>query len=1053
MSPRPRSCICAERGEGFNELGSRVGAARATALLARALLELDRLDEAASLADPAVGGDDLKATIGLLGVRAEVLARRNDVVEAERLARRAVEIASGTDALLDHADARLALSRVLAAAGRAHEAAAEAARARDLYEAKGSLVGVRRAVVSPTTALVDSAPDKVPAKLDDALALADTVTAGVAPSVSAPTPTATTRFMEVQCEEMARADESAIAAASAPGIVVEDRRPLFQSRVEGRAAHVANMMLILPRPGVDVRCESLATRGERLALVRLSYIGRRNHVEMLNVCQLDETEQRLVGVVVFEPEQEDAAYVELDERAVALGGEQWAGFRVVASWADAYGTGDVELLRDCFVPDAVIVDHRPARFGAATRDEFADLASELFALAESTALRIIEVTAATERATVFRMRTTGRIDGGSFENESWASGVFAEGRLRRLELFSPEGRADAEASLVASVGSLPAPNGAIRLTEQWVAAMSEGDAATVAALCAPDMDVDDRRRGLRYEMHANIAISNASSIAATPDLVVRSEPIATRGDPLALVRLRFVHPLWSAEALAIHEVSADGSLMTGGVIFDADDEDGAYAELDRRAVELGGPGVLSTVTVTAAYGNGDVALLRACCVPDAVIVDHRPALFGAHGVEEFLERTTSLLALTTSTKLRIIEIPIDSALGSVSRLRTTGLTADGGLFESERWSVGMIRDGRLERLELFPADARAEAEARYGELARGHDGLTPNAAARHLERWCAAINRGDVDAISALHTPNVVTFDRRRLVGSVMDAAETVANAAWLASRRDLEIHYVLLATRGDRLALARQEYRHPLTQVEAIALHEVTADGALVQCGVIFDVEDEDAAYAELDARAAALETSSDDGRPAENAASRHAERFHAAVSSGDAAAIGQLFAPDTVVDDRRRLVGIRMSPESSFESARLLAEFDGLTLTGEPVATRGQRLVLLQQQFVHRSRAVVETVTVHEVDESGERLDLAVMFDPEDEDAAWEELDARALALEGDILRPLVGCVSDYNTHDVDRLGAWFHPDCVSRTTPPWGGGRSRRRSTSSTADPCSS
>ena len=128
-------------------------------MLARALLELDRLDEAAALADPSIGGDDLKATIGLLGVRAEVLARRGGVDEAERLARRAVEIASGTDALLDHADARLALSRVLAAAGRSGEAAAEAARARDLYEAKGSVVGVRRAGMAPTTPAVAAAQD------------------------------------------------------------------------------------------------------------------------------------------------------------------------------------------------------------------------------------------------------------------------------------------------------------------------------------------------------------------------------------------------------------------------------------------------------------------------------------------------------------------------------------------------------------------------------------------------------------------------------------------------------------------------------------------------------------------------------------------------------------------------------------------------------------------------------------------------------------------------------------------------------------------------------
>ncbi len=90
--------------------------------------------------------------------------------------------------------------------------------------------------------------------------------------------------------------------------------------------------------------------------------------------------------------------------------------------------------------------------------------------------------------------------------------------------------------------------------------MSEGNAAAVAAMCVQDMDVDDRRRGLRYEMHANVAVSNAAAVAANPALVAQSESIATRGDRLALVHLAFVHPLWSAEALAVHEVSADGAL-------------------------------------------------------------------------------------------------------------------------------------------------------------------------------------------------------------------------------------------------------------------------------------------------------------------------------------------------------------------------------------------------------------------------------------------------------------------------------------------------------------
>src|SRR5581483_2527030 len=99
---------------------------------------------AETLADPTLAGDDLKASIGLFGVAAEVLSRRDAPEEAIALARRAVALAETTDALVDHADARLTLARVLRAHGRSAEADAELERARALYEAKGATIGVRR---------------------------------------------------------------------------------------------------------------------------------------------------------------------------------------------------------------------------------------------------------------------------------------------------------------------------------------------------------------------------------------------------------------------------------------------------------------------------------------------------------------------------------------------------------------------------------------------------------------------------------------------------------------------------------------------------------------------------------------------------------------------------------------------------------------------------------------------------------------------------------------------------------------------------------------------
>src|SRR5690606_11032954 len=61
------------------------------------------------------------------------------------LARTAVELAAGTDALLDHADARIALATALRAAGRDAEADAEQRHALELWEAKGAAVLIARA--------------------------------------------------------------------------------------------------------------------------------------------------------------------------------------------------------------------------------------------------------------------------------------------------------------------------------------------------------------------------------------------------------------------------------------------------------------------------------------------------------------------------------------------------------------------------------------------------------------------------------------------------------------------------------------------------------------------------------------------------------------------------------------------------------------------------------------------------------------------------------------------------------------------------------------------
>ena len=64
--------------------------------------------------------------------------------EAERLAREAVAIGEGTDALNWQGDAYADLAEVLLLGGKAEEAAAALERALDRYERKGNLVMAQR---------------------------------------------------------------------------------------------------------------------------------------------------------------------------------------------------------------------------------------------------------------------------------------------------------------------------------------------------------------------------------------------------------------------------------------------------------------------------------------------------------------------------------------------------------------------------------------------------------------------------------------------------------------------------------------------------------------------------------------------------------------------------------------------------------------------------------------------------------------------------------------------------------------------------------------------
>ena len=129
----------------LTELGERGWLSTVAAHAAEALYRLDRDDEAWELTETAEqtgAPSDVITNVLTRQVRAKILSRRGEHVEAERVAREAVAWGAPTDSYVSKADSYRDLAVVLSAAGKRDEALRALDDARALYDAKGHTVGV-----------------------------------------------------------------------------------------------------------------------------------------------------------------------------------------------------------------------------------------------------------------------------------------------------------------------------------------------------------------------------------------------------------------------------------------------------------------------------------------------------------------------------------------------------------------------------------------------------------------------------------------------------------------------------------------------------------------------------------------------------------------------------------------------------------------------------------------------------------------------------------------------------------------------------------------------
>jgi class 3 adenylate cyclase len=443
---------------GLGAHGLWIDAAHAAALLGRALLAQGRAAEAEALSyeSEALAGDDLKAAIAWRGVRAQALATRGEHAAAVDLARAAVDIAAATDALLDHADARLALAAALRAAGRSSEADAEEAHAIELWEAKGATLLAERARPAERSLYVRQ-DRSLQASFEEAggshsgLAIA-TLTDETPfrsssgerrPEEESPSATrfanAATRASERFQRCWTERDWDGLVASFAPTFRMDDRRSLVGLSLSG-GDFLANLRLMFDMPASRWRSELCATRGANLALFLALLTGKMGaegvvEFEHLALLEVDATGQ-YVALVLFDSHSLDAAFAELEER---YAGEAPLSRRaaLTRAFSGAFAARDWETLATLLAPDLVVNDHRPlgweTLYGPAA---YIQALQSLVDLAPDVRLRVDHLTMSDPR---FLYVTTwvGTHEGGVFESPSViVCELDTTDRIRRFDQYN-----------------------------------------------------------------------------------------------------------------------------------------------------------------------------------------------------------------------------------------------------------------------------------------------------------------------------------------------------------------------------------------------------------------------------------------------------------------------------------------------------------------------------------------------------------------------------------------------------------------------------------------
>ncbi|GLE50717.1 hypothetical protein [Mycobacterium montefiorense] len=418
----------------------------------------------------------------------------------------------------------------------------------------------------------------------------------------------------------------------------------------------------------------------------------------------------------------------------------------------------------------------------------------------------------------------------------------------------------------------------------------------------------------------DVNIANMRAVAEVGFEGLKSTVIATRGQRLALGRIRssahgFNAGEISADMLGMFEIDVDNRLISAA-IFDSDDIDAAFTELDARY--LAGEAANSrtweaVMTAYAAINRGQLPLTTTHFED----IDHRRGPTMLPG--DLMKYLRAALDDSVGNRLYIKTVHRLTERGVVVTHVAKGTAREGLDAEWRMNDIYMVEGDLISRCEIFD-DADLDATlSRFDEL----QPQLANAASQVAERFLADLVAGDWDAMAEMLTDDFRGDDRRRVVGAGVRHGRDaeIADVQAIAGLGVTSVASSVMATRGRRVALLRVRFSFRDHGPEAflgelLGIVEINTDNRMLAY-VGLDLDDIDAAFTELDARYLAGE------------AAAHARTWSATSRAFEALNRGEL--PSTAqgfvdIDHRR---GATLEPGALFDHLRVaFAESDHITI-----------------------------------------------------------------------------------------------------------------------------